>query len=59
MAAFVILYNKNEDFRNKVNEVWANIVSALEPVKEMFLATFENIKASLEPVKEAGGNPPA
>ena len=53
VAAFLYFYNTNEDFRSKVNEIWASIVAALQPVKEMFLATFENIKTSLEPVKEA------
>ncbi len=53
VAAFVYFYNTNEDFRSKVNEIWASIVSALEPVKQMFLATFESVKASLEPLKEA------
>lgn len=41
VAVFVLLYKNNEDFRNKVNEVWGQ-------VKEVISKTVEVIKSAVE-----------
>ena len=40
IAIIVALYTKNEEFRNKVNEIWNGI-------KESILSVFDNIKAKI------------
>ncbi len=45
IAIIVTLYNTNEDFRNKVNEIWGNI-------KNFFSNTIENIKEKFGQFKE-------
>ena len=55
IAVFVTLYNTNEEFRAKIDVLWSSIVAALEPVKEMFRASFEKMKAAMEPVMEKLG----
>lgn len=48
IAIFVALYKNNEDFRNKVNEIWESIKTSLSAVltalSEFFKTTFEAIK---------------
>ncbi len=55
VAIFVTLYNTKEEFRAKMDAVWAQICAAFENVKAVFEATFARFKESMEPVKEALG----
>lgn len=48
VAVFVTLYNTNEDFRNKVNEIWAQIqetfTTVINKIKEVVSAFFAILK---------------
>lgn len=67
VAAFVILYKKNEAFRNLVNKVWAAIKSAIGSVIDWFTGTAipafksamsavgDAVKASLDFIKQVWG----
>lgn len=45
VAGLVVLYNKNEEFRNFVNEIWAEI-------KDIFVQAWEEIVAFVKPIIE-------
>ncbi len=51
IAIFVNLYKNNEEFRNKVNEVWTNIKETVSPlieeIGELVKVVFEGIQAFL------------
>lgn len=53
VAIFHTLYTTNEDFRAKMDALWAQITAAFESVREVFSNTFERLKAAMEPVKES------
>ena len=57
VAAFIYFYNTNEEFRNKVNEIWEGIknafASAFETIKEWFDKFVEWISPIVESVKGA------
>ena len=53
VAIFHTLYSTNEEFRAKMDALWAQIMSAFEAVREVFANTFERIRESMEPVKES------
>ncbi len=55
VAIFVTLYNTNEEFRAKMDAIWAQICATFENVKAVFENTFTRFKESMEPVKEALG----
>ena len=44
-AAFYSLYKNNEEFRNKVNAIWANICAAFEKVKAVFVSAFQTMQS--------------
>ena len=56
VAIFHTLYNTNEEFRAKMDALWAQITAAFENVKEVFASTFDRLKAAMEPVKESLGS---
>ena len=56
VAMFHTLYNTNEEFRAKMDALWAQITAAFESVREVFSNTFERLKAAMEPVKESLGS---
>lgn len=43
-AAFIALYNNNEDFRNKVNEIWGSVKKKAIELKDGIVNAFENIR---------------
>ena len=53
VAIFVTLYKNNEEFRAKMDALWAQICAAVENVKAVFEKAFARLKAAMEPVKEA------
>ncbi len=53
VAIFQTLYTTNEEFRAKMDALWAQITAAFENVREVFAQTFERIKAAMEPVKDS------
>jgi len=55
VAIFHTLYTTNEEFRAKMDALWAQITTAFENVREVFANTFERLKAAMEPVKESLG----
>lgn len=55
VAIFHTLYTTNEEFRAKMDALWAQITAAFETVREVFANTFEQLKAAMEPVKESLG----
>lgn len=52
-AVFITLYHTNEEFRAKIDALWASILAALEPVKVMFENTFARMVQAMEPVKQS------
>ena len=46
-AAFIYLYNTNEDFRNKANETWQNIINLFQ---EHVMPVIENLRNLFETV---------
>ena len=50
-AAFYSLYKNNEEFRNKVNAIWANICAAFEKVKAVFVSAFQTMQSWFAPIK--------
>ena len=53
VAIFQTLYTTNDEFRAKMDALWAQITAAFEAVREVFAQTFERIKTAMEPVKES------
>ncbi len=53
VAIFHTLYTTNDEFRAKMDALWAQITSAFEAVREVFAQTFERLKTAMEPVKES------
>lgn len=53
VAIFHTLYTTNEEFRAKMDALWAQITLAFEAIREVFANTFERIRESMEPVKES------
>lgn len=50
---FITTYNTNEDFRNKVNEIWENVKETISGVVETIVGFFgETIPQALESLKE-------
>lgn len=50
---FITTYNTNEDFRNKVNEIWENVKETISGVVETIVGFFtETIPQALEGLKE-------
>ena len=53
VAIFHTLYTTNDEFRAKMDVLWAQITSAFEAVREVFAQTFERLKTAMEPVKDS------
>ena len=52
IAIFVSLYKNNEEFRDKIQALWAQICAAFENVKAVFASTFDKLKSAMQPVME-------
>lgn len=53
VAAFVYFYNTNEEFRNKVNEIWENIKTAVSSLFETCKAWFDAFVTWVSPIVDA------
>lgn len=53
VAAFVYFYNTNEEFRNKVNEIWENIKTAVSSFFETCKAWFDAFVTWVSPIVDA------
>lgn len=53
VAAFVYFYNTNEEFRNKVNEIWENIKTAVSSFFETCKAWFDAFVTWITPIVDA------
>lgn len=53
VGAFVLLYQKNETFRNKVNEIWAKIKDFIADAIVKTIGKFEELKTNFGIVVEA------
>lgn len=52
IALFTNLYNTNEEFREKINEIWEEIVESIEEAIESIKEWFEDLKESMAPTIE-------
>ena len=52
-AAFIYLYNTNEEFRAKMDETWAAIKAAMEPALASLLEAWQSVQPAVEAVVQA------
>lgn len=53
VALLVLLYQKNEDFRNSVNNLFETLSKSLQPILEILLDTLEEVFNALMPLIDA------